>query len=103
MRCKPEELSGGEQQRIAMAVALGNDAPILLADKPTGELDTVNAGIVMDYLVKINRELCNTMMMVTHDPTIARMVNRILRIEEGVIRMTLTHLEVIGEEKPFPT
>jgi putative ABC transport system ATP-binding protein len=96
---KPEELSGGEQQRIAMAAALANDAPILLADEPTGELDTVNAKIVMDYLVKINRELSKTIIMVTHDPTIARMANRILRIEDGVIKMALTPSEVIAEEK----
>jgi putative ABC transport system ATP-binding protein len=96
---KPEELSGGEQQRIAMAAALANDAPILLADEPTGELDTVNARIVMDYLVKINRELGKTIIMVTHDPTIARMANRILRIEDGVIKMALTPSEVIAEEK----
>lgn len=96
---KPEELSGGEQQRIAMAAALANDAPILLADEPTGELDTVNAKIVMDYLVKINRELGKTIIMVTHDPTVARMANRILRIEDGVIKMALTSSEVIAEEK----
>lgn len=96
---KPEELSGGEQQRIAMAAALANDAPILLADEPTGELDTVNAKIVMDYLVKINRELGKTIIMVTHDPTVARMANRILRIEDGVIKMALTPSEVIAEEK----
>lgn len=96
---KPEELSGGEQQRIAIAAALANDAPILLADEPTGELDTVNAKIVMDYLVKINRELGKTIIMVTHDPTVARMANRILRIEDGVIKMALTPSEVIAEEK----
>jgi len=96
---KPEELSGGEQQRIAMAAALANDAPILLADEPTGELDTVNAKIVMDYLVKINREFGKTIIMVTHDPTVARMANRILRIEDGAIKMALTPSEVIGEEK----
>ena len=96
---KPEELSGGEQQRIAMAAALANDAPILLADEPTGELDTVNAKILMDYLVKINRELGKTIIMVTHDPTVARMANRILRIEDGAIKMALTPSEVIGEEK----
>jgi putative ABC transport system ATP-binding protein len=96
---KPEELSGGEQQRIAMATALANDVPILLADEPTGELDTVNAKIVMDYLVKINRELGKTIIMVTHDPTVARMANRILRIEDGVIKMALTPSEVIAEEK----
>ena len=96
---KPEELSGGEQQRIAMATALANDAPVILADEPTGELDTVNAKIVVDYLVKINRELEKTIIMVTHDPSVARATNRILRIEDGVIKMALTPSEAITEEK----
>ena len=77
---KPEELSGGEQQRVAIAAALANDAPVLLADEPTGELDTVNAKIVVDYLVKVNRELGKTIIMVTHDPSVARATNRILQI-----------------------
>jgi putative ABC transport system ATP-binding protein len=96
---KPEELSGGEQQRIALASALSNDAPVLLADEPTGELDTVNAKIVVDYLVKVNRELGKTIIMVTHDPSVARAAHRILRIEDGVIKMSLTPSEVIVEEK----
>ena len=96
---KPEELSGGEQQRIALAAALANDAPVLLADEPTGELDTVNAKIVVDYLVKVNRDLGKTIIMVTHDPSVARVTHRILRIEDGVIKMTLTPSEVIVEEK----
>jgi len=96
---KPEELSGGEQQRVAMAAALANDAPLLLADEPTGELDTVNAKIVVDYLVKVKKELGKTIIMVTHDPSIARAADRILRIEDGVIKMALTPSEVIAEEK----
>ena len=96
---KPEELSGGEQQRIALAAALSNDAPVLLADEPTGELDTVNAKIVVNYLVKVNRELGKTIIMVTHDPSVARAAHRILRIEDGVIKMSLTPSEVIVEEK----
>ena len=96
---KPEELSGGEQQRIALAAALANDAPVLLADEPTGELDTVNAKIIVDYLVKVNRELGKTIIMVTHDPSVARVTHRILRIEDGMIKMTLTPSEVIVEEK----
>jgi putative ABC transport system ATP-binding protein len=96
---KPEELSGGEQQRVAIAAALANDAPLLLADEPTGELDTVNAKIVVDYLVKVNKELGKTIIMVTHDPSVARAADRILRIEDGVIKMALTPSEVIAEEK----
>jgi putative ABC transport system ATP-binding protein len=98
-RHKPEELSGGEQQRIALAAALANDAPVLLADEPTGELDTVNARIVVEYLVKVNRELGKTIIMVTHDPSVARVAHRILRIEDGVIKMAQTPSEVIVQEK----
>jgi len=96
---KPEELSGGEQQRVAIAAAMANDAPVLLADEPTGELDTVNAKIIVDYLVKVNKELGKTIIMVTHDPSVARAADRILRIEDGLIKMALTPSEVIVEEK----
>lgn len=96
---KPDELSGGEQQRVAMATALANDAPVLLADEPTGELDTVNAKIVVDYLMKVNKELGKTIIMVTHDPSVARVAHRILRIEDGIIKMALTPTEAIAEEK----
>lgn len=95
---KPEELSGGEQQRIAIASALANDAPVLLADEPTGELDTTNARIVVEYLVKANEELGKTILMVTHDPSVARAANRILRIEDGTIKMALTPSEVIVKQ-----
>jgi putative ABC transport system ATP-binding protein len=95
----PDELSGGEQQRIAIAAALANDAPILLADEPTGELDTVNARIIVEYLVKINKELGKTIIMVTHDPSVARAADRILRIEDGVIKMALTPSEAIVKEE----
>ncbi len=96
---KPDELSGGEQQRIAIAAALANDAPILLADEPTGELDTVNARIIVEYLVKVNKELGKTIIMVTHDPSVARAADRILRIEDGVIKMALTPSEVIVKQE----
>jgi putative ABC transport system ATP-binding protein len=96
---KPDELSGGEQQRIAIAAALANDAPILLADEPTGELDTVNARMIVEYLVKVNKELGKTIIMVTHDPSVARAADRILRIEDGVIKMALTPSEVIVKQE----
>lgn len=98
-RHRPDELSGGEQQRIALAAALANEAPVLLADEPTGELDTVNAKVVVDYLVKVNKDLGKTILMVTHDPSVARAADRILRIEDGVIKMALTPSEVIVKEK----
>jgi putative ABC transport system ATP-binding protein len=92
---KPDEMSGGEQQRIAIAAALANDAPVILADEPTGELDTVNAKIVVDHLIKVSRELGKTVIMVTHDPNVARHANRILRIEDGTIKAALTPAQII--------
>jgi putative ABC transport system ATP-binding protein len=92
---KPDELSGGEQQRITMATALANDAPVILADEPTGELDTTNAKIVVDYLVKISRDLGKTVIMVTHDPNVARHADRILRIEDGTIKASLTPAQIL--------
>jgi putative ABC transport system ATP-binding protein len=92
---KPDELSGGEQQRITMAAALANDAPVILADEPTGELDTTNVKIVVDYLVKISRELGKTIVMVTHDPNVARQGDRILRIEDGTIKAALTPAQIL--------
>jgi putative ABC transport system ATP-binding protein len=91
---KPDELSGGEQQRITMAAALANDAPVILADEPTGELDTTNVKIVVDYMVKISRELGKTIVMVTHDPNVARQGDRILRIEDGIIKTALTPAQI---------
>ncbi len=96
---KPGELSGGEQQRVAIAAALANDPPLILADEPTGELDTLNAGIVVDYLSKVNREMGKTVIMVTHDPTAARVSDRILRIQDGVIK---TDVEPVGAEASGP-
>jgi len=96
---KPGELSGGEQQRVALAAALTNDPPLILADEPTGELDTVNARIVVDYLSKVNRELGKTIIMVTHDPAVARAADRILRIQDGVIK---TDVAPVGAEVAGP-
>ena len=93
MNHKPGELSGGEQQRIALAAALANDPPLILADEPTGELDTENALIVVNYLAKANRELGKTIIMVTHDPRVARAASRILRIQDGIIATDVTPSE----------
>jgi len=94
---KPSEMSGGEQQRVAIAAALANDAPVVLADEPTGELDTVTAKVVVDFLVKVNRELGKTIVMVTHDSSVARAAHRILRIEDGTIKASLTPAQILEE------
>ncbi|UCG37470.1 MAG: ABC transporter ATP-binding protein [Candidatus Bathyarchaeota archaeon] len=95
---KPDELSGGEQQRVAIAAALANDAPVLLADEPTGELDTATAKVIVDYLLIANRELGKTIIMVTHDSSVARAAHRILKIEDGSIKAALTPAQVTEDE-----
>jgi len=82
---KPDELSGGEQQRVAIACALANDPPLILADEPTGELDRENAKMVVDLLTRLSREMGKTCIIATHDYMVAREADRILRMEDGLI------------------
>jgi putative ABC transport system ATP-binding protein len=85
MNHKPDELSGGERQRVAIAASIANDPQVLLADEPTGDLDTETGGIIVEYLHKVNKEYGKTVLMVTHDPSIARQADRIFRIRDGQI------------------
>jgi ABC-type lipoprotein export system ATPase subunit/bifunctional DNA-binding transcriptional regulator/antitoxin component of YhaV-PrlF toxin-antitoxin module len=78
-----EELSGGEQQRVAVAIALANHPRLLLADEPTGELDTATAQTIYDLLRKLNKQLRLTMIIVSHDPGIARHVDRVVAVRDG--------------------
>ncbi len=80
---KPNQLSGGEQQRVSIAVALANDPPLLLADEPTGELDSVGAHAVFDLFGELNRQYGVTIIVVTHDPSIAARVDRVVAIRDG--------------------
>jgi len=91
---KPGELSGGEQQRVAIAAALANDPVILLADEPTGELDTKNSRLVAMLFRDLNKETGKTIIIVTHDIAIATYATRISRIEDGVITETFTPAEM---------
>ena len=78
-----QALSGGEQQRVAIAVALANNPTILLADEPTGELDSATAQQIYDVLRDLNRELGMTTLIVSHDPHVARQVDRVVSIRDG--------------------
>tara|TARA_Y100000758_G_scaffold70476_1_gene46325 strand:- start:200 stop:1078 length:879 start_codon:yes stop_codon:yes gene_type:complete len=80
---KPSELSGGEQQRVAIAVGLSNKPPLLLADEPTGELDDQTGKEVLELLNKVNQDLGTTILIVTHDPAIATSVQRAIAIKDG--------------------
>ena len=80
---RPAELSGGEQQRVAIAVALANGPPLLLADEPTGELDSVTADEVFSVLRQLNRDLGVTIMIVTHDRQIVQRVDRVVAMRDG--------------------
>ena len=79
----PSELSGGEQQRVAIARSLCNEPAILIADEPTGELDTKMGRDVINLLRDLNRELNQTILMVTHDPDIGELAERYLRMKDG--------------------
>jgi ABC-type lipoprotein export system ATPase subunit len=80
---RPERLSGGEQQRVAIAVALANQPAVLFADEPTGELDTATAHQVFDLLRTVNQELGVTIVVVTHDPLVSEQVSRTIAIRDG--------------------
>jgi putative ABC transport system ATP-binding protein len=86
---RPNELSGGEQQRVAIARALINRPAIVLADEPTGNLDTKNSDAVLKMLRSSSRELNQTVLMITHNPEAAQIADRILHMRDGEI----THIE----------
>jgi putative ABC transport system ATP-binding protein len=88
----PEKLSGGERQRVAIARSLANEPSILLADEPTGNLDTQNAAQIMDLLRSVHHQRKNTMILVTHDPAIAKTADRIITMRDGQdVQDTQTH------------
>jgi putative ABC transport system ATP-binding protein len=81
----PAELSGGQQQRVAIARALANDPSIVWADEPTGNLDSTNAGEIMELLKRLNKEQEQTFVLVTHSDEVGGMADRIVRMSDGVI------------------
>ncbi len=97
----PSQLSGGEQQRVALARALANDPPILLADEPTGNLDSANGRHVMDLLVGVNRKRSTTIVLVTHDAELTARADVVLGLRDGrVVGVTTRdgHTGVVGPE-----
>src|SRR5690242_16618481 len=79
----PSQLSGGEQQRVAIARALANEPPILLADEPTGNLDSVTGKQIIDLLVNVNRRRGCTLVLVTHDPDLAALADEVVVLRDG--------------------
>jgi putative ABC transport system ATP-binding protein len=81
----PAELSGGQQQRVAIARALANDPAIVWADEPTGNLDSTNAGEIMELLVRLNKEVRQTFVLVTHSEEVGAVTDRIVKMSDGVV------------------
>jgi ABC-type lipoprotein export system ATPase subunit len=101
---RPEHLSGGEQQRVALAVALANEPQLLLADEPTGELDTASANELFSALRWLNEQLGVTVIVLTHDPLVSTQVSRTMQIRDGrtsaetLRRRTTDGQELVAEE-----
>jgi putative ABC transport system ATP-binding protein len=95
LRHKPNQLSGGERQRVAIARALVNEPKILLADEPTGNLDSKTGEQIMELLTRLNKEREITLLLVTHDLKTAGHADRMLRMHDGQIAETVARRQVL--------
>ena len=85
MSHKPDELSGGQKQRVAIARAMANDPAIILADEPTGALDSGTGRLIMDIFHRLNKEQGKTIVLITHSPELAEETQRIMTLHDGLI------------------
>ena len=88
MKHKPTELSGGQQQRVAIARSLVNNPAIIMADEPTGNLDSKSGKEIMELLLKLNRDRGTTLIIVTHDPIVSSQTQRVVRLKDGQVEVS---------------
>ncbi len=98
----PSQLSGGEQQRVAIARALSNDPPLLLADEPTGNLDSTTGAQVIELLLNVNRQRGTTLVLVTHDPELAAVADVAIALRDGRVFSTTLAADRVRLPEPAP-